>query len=57
MGSVAIMITPQQQKNRKAIARAKQRIINYLNKNEMIIIYLLGLTIVFGFGFLAVAVA
>ena len=53
----AIMITPQQQKNRKAIARAKQRIINYLNKNEMIIIYLLGLTIVFGFGFLAVAVA
>tara|TARA_B100001059_G_C17799517_1_gene565255 strand:+ start:244 stop:411 length:168 start_codon:yes stop_codon:yes gene_type:complete len=51
------MRTPQQQKNHEAWLRFKQRIINYLNENEMIVFYLLGLTIVFGFGFLAVAVA
>ena len=57
MGGVAIMITPQQQKNRKTIARAKQRIIRYLNDNEMIVFFLLGLSFLVMVGFLAVAVA
>ena len=39
VGGVAIMITPQQQKNRKAIARAKQKVIRYLNENEMIVFF------------------
>lgn len=51
------MITPQQQKNREAIERAKQKVINYLNENEMIVFFLLGLTLLIGVGFLAVAVA
>ncbi len=57
MGGVAIMITPQQQKNRKAIARAKQKVIRYLNENEMIVFFLLGLSFLVMVGFLAVAVA
>lgn len=57
MGGVAIMITPQQQKNREAIERAKQRLIKYLNENEMIVFFLLGLVLLVGVGFLAVAVA
>ena len=51
------MITPQQQKNREAIERAKQRLIKYLNENEMIVFFLLGLVLLVGVGFLAVAVA
>ena len=51
------MITPQQQKNREAIERTKQKIINYLNKNDMIVFFLLGLVLLIGVGFLAVAVA
>ena len=57
MGSVAIMITPQQQKNREAIERAKQKVIRYLNENDMIVFFLLGLVLLIGVGFLAVAVA
>jgi len=51
------MITEQQKKNREAIARAKQKIIRYLNENEMIVFYLLGLSFLFMIGCLAVAVA
>lgn len=51
------MITPQQQKNREAIARAKQKIIKYLNENEMIVFYLLGLSFLFMVGCLAIAVS
>ena len=57
MGSVAIMITPQQQKNREAIERAKQKVVRYLNENDMIVFFLLGLVLLIGVGFLAVAVA
>ena len=57
MGGVAIMITEQQKKNRIKIARAKQRIIRYLNDNEMIVFFLLGLSFLVMVGFLAVAVA
>ena len=57
MGGVEIMITPQQQKNREAIERAKQKVIRYLNENEMIVFFLLGLVLLVGVGFLAVAVA
>ena len=51
------MITPQQKKNREAIERAKQKIIRYLNENDMIVFFLLGLVLLIGVGFLAVAVA
>lgn len=57
MGGVAIMITEQQKKNRIKIAMAKQKIIRYLNENEMIVFFLLGLSILFMVGCLAVAVA
>jgi len=57
MGGVAIMITEQQKKNRIKIARAKQKIIRYLNENEMIVFFLLGLSILFMVGCLAVASA
>ena len=53
----AKMITEQQKKNRIKIARAKQRIIRYLNDNEMIVFFLLGLSFLVMVGFLAVAVA
>lgn len=51
------MVTKQQKKNREAIERAKQRIIKYLNENEMIVFYLLGLCFLFMVGCLAVAVS
>lgn len=51
------MITPQQKKNREAIERAKQKIIRYLNENDMIVFFLLGLVLLVSVGFLAVAVA
>ena len=57
MGGVAIMITEQQKKNREAIERAKQKVIRYLNENDMIVFFLLGLVLLVGVGFLAVAVA
>ena len=57
MGGVAIMITEQQKKNRIKIARAKQKISRYLNENEMIVFFLLGLSILFMVGCLAVASA
>ena len=57
MGGVAIMITEQQKKNRIKIAMAKQEIIRYLNENEMIVFFLLGLSILFMVGCLAVASA
>lgn len=53
----AKMITEQQKKNREAIERAKQKIIKYLNENEMIVFYLLGLCFLFMVGCLAVAVS
>lgn len=51
------MITEQQKKNRIKIARAKQRLIRYLNENDMIVFYLLGLCFLFMVGCLAVAVS
>jgi len=51
-----IMVTEQQEKNRILIARAKQKIINYLNENEMIVFFLLGLSFLVMIRFLAVAV-
>jgi len=53
----AKMITEQQKKNRIKIARAKQKIIRYLNENEMIVFFLLGLSILFMVGCLAVVSA
>ena len=52
-----IMRTKQQQKNHEAWLRQKAKIINYLNENEIIVFFLLGLTLLIGVGFLAVAVA
>jgi len=57
MGSVAIMRTPRQQKNHEAWLRQKQRVINYLNENEMIVFFLLGLCFLVMVGALAVAIA
>ena len=57
MGSVAVMRTPRQQKNHETWLRQRARIINYLNENEMIVFFLLGLSILLMVGFLAVAVA
>jgi len=51
------MLTKQQKKNRVAIERAKRKIIKYLNENEMIVFYLLGLCFLFMVGCLAVAVS
>lgn len=53
----AKMITEQQKKNREAIERAKQKVIRYLNDNDMIVFYLLGLCFLFMVGCLAVAVS
>jgi hypothetical protein len=52
-----IMVTEQQEKNRILIEKQKQKIINYLNENEMIVFFLLGLSVLFMVGCLAVAVA
>jgi len=57
MGSVAVMRTPRQQKNHETWLRQRARIINYLNENEMIVFFLLGLCFLFMVGCLAVAVA
>jgi len=51
------MRTKQQQKNHEAYLRAKAKLIRYLNENEMIVFFLLGLSILVMVGFLAVAVA
>ena len=55
------MRTEQQQKNHEAIEKwkekQKQKIIRYLNENEMIVFFLLGLSILFMVGCLAVASA
>ncbi len=51
------MRTKQQQKNHEAWLRQKAKIIRYLNENEMIVLFLLGLCFLVMVGFLAVAVA
>jgi len=51
------MVTEQQKKNREAIERAKQKVIRYVNENDMIVFYLLGLCFLFMVGCLAVAVS
>ena len=53
----AKMRTPQQQKNHEAWLRQRARIIRYLNENEMIVFFLLGLSILFMVGCLAVVSA
>jgi len=57
MGGVAIMRTPRQQKNHENLQNQKQRLINYLHENEMIVFFLLGLSILVMVGCLAVALA
>jgi len=57
VGGVTIMITPQQQKNREAIERAKQKVIKYLNENEHIVFFFLGLSILVMVVALAVSVS
>ena len=49
--------TERQQQNAIWIHNQKQKIIRYLNDNGMIVFFLLGLVILVGVGFLAVAVA
>ena len=51
------MVTKQQRKNRVMIEKQKRKMIRYLNENEMIIFFLLGLSILFMVGCLAVASA
>jgi len=51
------MRTPRQQKNHEAWLRQRARVIKYLNENEMIVFFLLGLSFLVMVGFLAVAVA
>ena len=55
------MRTEQQQKNHEAIkkwnAKQKQRLINYLNENEIIVFFVLGLSFLVMVGALAVSVA
>ena len=51
------MRTPRQQKNHEAYLRARQRMINYLNQNEMIVFFVAGLLILGMVGALAVALA
>ena len=57
MGGVAIMRTPRQQKNHENLQKQKQRLIKYLNENEMIVFFLLGLSILVMVGALAIATA
>ena len=49
--------TERQQQNAIWIAKQKQKIIRYLNDNEMIVFFLLGLVILVGVGLLAIAVS
>ena len=51
------MITEQQKKNRIKIIRAKQKIIKYLNENEIIVFFFLGLSILIMVVALAVSVS
>ena len=51
------MVTKQQRKNRVMIEKQKRKMIRYLNENEMIVFFLLGLSILFMVGCLAVASA
>jgi len=57
MGGITIMRTPRQQKNHENLQKQKQRLIRYLNENEMIVFFLLGLSILVMVGCLAVALA
>ena len=57
MGGVTIMRTPRQQKNHENLQKQKQRLIRYLNENEMIVFFLLGLNILVMVGALAIATA
>lgn len=49
--------TERQQQNAIWIHNQKQKIIKYLNDNEMIVFFLLGLVILVGVGLLAIAVS
>lgn len=49
--------TERQQQNAIWIHNQKQKIIRYLNDNEMIVFFLLGLVILVGVGLLAIAVS
>jgi hypothetical protein len=51
------MRTPQQQKNHEAWLRQRAKIIRYLNDNEMIVFFLLGLCFLVMVGALAISVA
>ena len=51
------MRTPRQQRNHEKFLRQKQRVINYLNENEMIVFFLLGLSILVMVVALAVSVS
>jgi hypothetical protein len=51
------MVTKQQRKNRIIIAKYKRKMIRYLNDNEMIIFFLLGLSILVMVVALAVSVS
>ena len=53
----AKMRTKQQQKNHEAWLRYKAKAIRYLNENEHVVFFLLGLCFLVMTGFLAVAVA
>lgn len=52
-----IMRTPQQQKNQEKWLRQKAKVIKYLNENEIIVFFLLGLCFLVMVGALAVAIA
>ena len=51
------MVTKQQRKNRVMIEKQKRKIISYLNENEMIVWYILGLMFLGMVGALAVSLA
>ena len=51
------MVTKQQRKNRVLIEKQKRKIIRYLNENEMIVFFLLGVSILAMVGALAISVS
>jgi hypothetical protein len=51
------MRTPRQQKNHENLQKQKQRLIRYLNDNEIIVFFLLGLSILVMVVALAVSVS
>ena len=51
------MVTKQQSKNRVMIEKQKRKIISYLNENEMIVWYVVGLMCLGMVGALAVSLA